>query len=47
MTPEKIRAIIGDAVGNPSVGPVAEVLDQIADALATALTPKPSKTSKD
>lgn len=41
MNREQIAAIIGDAVGNPTSGAVAEVLPAIADAIDAELNPKP------
>lgn len=43
MTRDEIAAILGDAVGNPSVGAVAEVIPAMADALDKALNPKADK----
>lgn len=40
MDREQIRAIIANAVGNPTNGIVADAIDQIADALAMALAPR-------
>lgn len=34
---EHIRQVMADAVGNPGVGPVAEVLGTLADAVAADL----------
>ena len=42
MNREQLRKVIGDAVGNPAAGAVAQHLDTIADALDEALnTPAP------
>ena len=46
MTREKIRDIIATSVGDPSSGPVAEVIDTITDALDAALNPKPDTKTK-
>ena len=46
MTPEQIAAVMADAVGNPAVGPVAEVIPAMAAAVADALTPKPEPKAK-
>ena len=40
MNRDQLRAVISASVGNPSVGPVAEVIDTIADALDAALNPE-------
>ena len=40
MTKDQIAKIVGDAVGNPSSGTVAEVLPAIVDAINDALNPK-------
>lgn len=40
MNREQIAVVIGDAVGNPTSGPVAEVLPAIADAIDAKLNPK-------
>ncbi len=40
MNREQIAVVIGDAVGNPTSGPVAEVLPAIADAIYSELNPK-------
>ena len=42
MNREQIAAIIGNAVGNPTSGAVAEVLPAIADAIDAELNPKPA-----
>ena len=39
MTAEKIAAIMAGAVGDPSVGPVAEAIPAMAQAVADALAP--------
>lgn len=39
MNREQLRAVIAASVGDPSVGPVAEVVDTIADAVDAALNP--------
>jgi hypothetical protein len=39
MNREQLRAVIAASVGDPSVGPVAEVVDTIADAVHAALNP--------
>ena len=40
MNREQIAAIIGNAVGNPSSGAVADILPAIADAIDAELNPK-------
>lgn len=40
MNREQIAAIVGNAVGNPSSGGVAEVLPAIIDAIDAELNPK-------
>lgn len=39
MNRDELRAVIASSVGDPSVGPVAEVIDTIADAVDAALNP--------
>lgn len=39
MNRDQLRKVIGDAVGNPSSGSVADVLDEIAAAVDAALNP--------
>jgi hypothetical protein len=47
MNLDQIRACIAESVGSPNVGPVAEVIDTIADAVNAALNPVHSTNSSD
>ena len=39
MNRDELRAVIASSVGDPSVGPVAEIIDAIADAVDLAVNP--------
>ena len=41
MNREQLRSVIASSVGDPSAGPVAEVIDTIADAVDLAVNPPP------
>ena len=44
MTAEKIAALMADAVGNPSSGPVADAIGVMAQAVANELNPTSEQT---
>lgn len=46
MNSNDIAAILAEAVGNPSVGPIAEAIPTMAAALDQALNPKPTKETR-
>lgn len=41
MTRDQIRSALAEAAGNPSSGPVADILDAQADAITALLEHKP------
>ena len=46
MNAEQIAAIMAQAVGQPGVGPIAEAIPAMAQAVADALAPKPEPKAK-
>lgn len=41
-----LRAVVAKSVGDPTAGPVADVLDQIVDAVDAAINPKPKQEQR-
>lgn len=46
MNRDQLRKVIGDAVGNPASGSVADVLDEITDAVDRAVNTKTTRQTR-